>query len=308
MRMPPAVKYLLLTNIICYVLSLILPQISYYSGDRESIMNILFGLYYFGSENFAPYQIITYMFMHGGLSHMFFNMFALWMFGRVMEQAWGTKRFLIYYFICGIGAGLVQEAGQLAGIIPTYSMTIGASGAVYGILLAFGMTFPNERLFIIPIPFPIKAKYFVMFYAFIEILQGFGSHDGVAHFAHLGGMLFGLLLILYWRKQVRRQQFSNNFWTSSTSAHYYSNDAYDRGSNDSLWGKIKSIFGSDKKKTKKPKMTIHFSDEHYADHEYNAQKKRDNEAIDRILDKIRKDGYSSLTDEEKNTLFNASNK
>ena len=83
---------------------------------------------------------------------------------------------------------------------------------LHGILLAFGMTFPNERLFIIPIPFPIKAKYFVMFYAFIEILQGFGSHDGVAHFAHLGGMLFGLLLILYWRKQVRRQQFSNNFW------------------------------------------------------------------------------------------------
>jgi membrane associated rhomboid family serine protease len=192
--MPPAVKYLLLVNVICYALGLLLPQVTYVNGS-EPWLNVICGLYYFGSPNFAPYQIFTYMFMHAGLGHLFFNMFALWMFGRVMEQAWGTKRFLIYYFVCGVGAGVIQELGQVLGLIPPYSMTIGASGAVYGILLAFGMTFPNERLFIIPIPFPIKAKYFVMLYALLEVFQGLGSSDGVAHFAHLGGMLFGFVLI-----------------------------------------------------------------------------------------------------------------
>lgn len=301
--MPPAVKYLLLVNVIFYVLGLLLPQVERPYG-AEPILNVLGGLYYTGSPYFAPYQFVTYMFLHGGLSHLFFNMFALWMFGRVMEQVWGTKRFLIYYFVCGVGAGVVQELGQWVGVIPEYSMTIGASGAVYGILLAFGMTFPNERLFIIPIPFPIKAKYFVMLYAVIEIIEGFSARDGVAHFAHLGGMLFGLLLILYWRKQVKRQQFNGgNFWTSTAT---YSTDNYNKGENSGLFGKLKNMFGGGK--AKKPKMTIHYSDERVKDYEYNEQKKRDNEAIDRILDKIRKDGYASLTNEEKNILFDASNK
>lgn len=307
MRLSPAVKYLLLANVICYILGLVLPQIQYYNGS-EPLLNVICGLYYFGSPKFAPYQIFTYMFMHAGFGHLFFNMFALWMFGRVMEQAWGTKRFLIYYFVCGIGAGIVQEIGQMAGVIPQYSMTIGASGAVYGILLAFGMTFPNERLFIIPIPFPIKAKYFVMLYAALEVFQGFGSRDGVAHFAHLGGMLFGLLLILYWRKQVRKQRFrQGNFWSSSTTYTSYGTGGYDKGDDSGFFSKVKSAFGG--KKAKKPKMTVHYGgNDHSADYEYNAQKKRDNEVIDRILDKIRKDGYSNLTAEEKKILFDASNK
>lgn len=305
MKMPPAVKYLLLVNVVCYVLGLVLPQVQYVNGS-EPWLNAVCGLYYFGSPNFAPYQIFTYMFMHAGFGHLFFNMFALWMFGRVMEQAWGTKRFLIYYFICGVGAGVIQELGQLFGLISPYSMTIGASGAVYGILLAFGMTFPNERLFIIPIPFPIKAKYFVMLYALLEIFQGFGSSDGVAHFAHLGGMLFGLLLILYWRNAVSRQRYKGGYWSSPSGDSFSYESAYDKGEDSGLFSKLGRMFGG--KKKKKPKMTAHFGGGRADDYAYNEQKKRDNEEIDRILDKIRKNGYSCLTDEEKNTLFKASNR
>jgi len=171
-----------------------------------------------------PWSIITYMFMHGGFSHIFFNMFAVFMFGPILEQTWGPKRFLFYYILCGIGAGLIQEGVQYiqyvtelshyaqvnigTGVIPmeeylNMMTTVGASGAVYAILLAFGMLFPNNRLFIFPLPFPIKAKFFVIGYAAIELWSGLANSagDNVAHFAHLGGMLFGLILILYWRKK-----------------------------------------------------------------------------------------------------------
>lgn len=149
-------------------------------------------------------------------------MFAVWMFGRVLEQVWGPKRFLLYYIVCGIGAGLIQEGVQYveylttwvnydgvdtgAGVIPMAEFlnqltTVGASGAVYAILLAFGMLFPNSEMFVFPIPFPIKAKYFVLGYAVLEFLLGVSASDNVAHFAHLGGMLFGFVLIIYWRKK-----------------------------------------------------------------------------------------------------------
>jgi membrane associated rhomboid family serine protease len=165
------------------------------------------------------------MFMHGGFMHLFFNMFALYMFGRVLEMVWGPKRFLIFYMFTGVGAGIIQEIVQYlyystqlsmysgvdfgAGLIVPMAqylnmwVTVGASGAVYGILLAFAMNFPNERLFVMPFPFPIKAKYFVLIFGAIELFTGLGNSagDNVAHFAHLGGMLFGLILILYWRKK-----------------------------------------------------------------------------------------------------------
>jgi len=166
----------------------------------------IIGLHYFTSDFFQPFQLITYMFAHGGLGHIFFNMFAVFMFGRTLETVWGAKRFLIYYMITGIGAGLVQEAVwalTLADPVAiNYSVTVGASGAVFGILLAFGMLFPNAELIMIPIPIPIKAKYFVIGYGVLELFLGVASFSGdnVAHFAHLGGLLFGLILILYWKK------------------------------------------------------------------------------------------------------------
>jgi membrane associated rhomboid family serine protease len=209
---------------------------------KVDLTNIM-GLHFPGAKDFKLYQFFTYMFMHGNFAHLFFNMFAVYMFGRVLESIWGSKKFLTYYMITGIGAGLINILviwirikavemnlspdviaetyregseilrrgmnytdpirGQLNGLINM--PTVGASGAVFGILLAFGMYFPNVEMFIIPIPFPIKAKYLVIGYGAIELFAGIAnfSGDNIAHFAHLGGMLFGLILVLYWKKKDR---------------------------------------------------------------------------------------------------------
>ena len=186
------------------------------------IINVLCFLHFFLASDFNPAQLITYMFMHANFQHIFFNMFAVWMFGRTLEMVWGPKRFLFYYILCGIGAGLIQEGVQWVDYVVNLSQyervntgisiismdeylnlltTVGASGAVYAILLAFGMLFPNSEMFIFPLPMPIKAKYFVIGYAVLELVLGITGGDGIAHFAHLGGMLFGLILIIYWRKK-----------------------------------------------------------------------------------------------------------
>jgi len=218
--MPTVTKNLIIINALLFLATLVLEQ-------RFGIdLNDILGLHFFLADKFNPAQLITYMFMHGGWSHIFFNMFAVWMFGRVLEQVWGPKRFLFYYILCGVGAGVVQEIVQFihyeavlsaydsvntgSNIIPmadylNLMVTVGASGAVYAILLAFGMLFPNQQLFIIPFPFPIKAKYFVIGYAVLELYLGLSNNanDNVAHFAHLGGMIFGFILIMYWRKKNR---------------------------------------------------------------------------------------------------------
>jgi len=149
------------------------------------------------STGFGLWQLVTYGFLHGGLTHLFFNMFALYMFGLPIERLWGTRRFLIFYFVCMVGAGMVQLAvAQFSGeIYPT----IGASGAVFGLLLAFGMMYPNSRIMLLFPPIPLKAKWFVIVYGLLTLVFGVtGTMPGIAHFAHLGGMLFGLGLILYW--------------------------------------------------------------------------------------------------------------
>jgi membrane associated rhomboid family serine protease len=193
-----------------------------------------FGLFYFGSQYFEPYQFVTHIFMHGGITHLFFNMYALYMFGSALEQAWGSKRFLIYYFVTGVGAAVLHTfvnyieissfADKLLAAVDISQddanklnqrmdiPTVGASGAVYGVLLGFGMLFPNTRLILLFPPIPMKAKWFVLGYGLIELWLGFSAPGSdVAHFAHVGGMLFGLLLILYWRKEARNQQY-NNFY------------------------------------------------------------------------------------------------
>lgn len=147
--------------------------------------------------SFQLWQLISYGFLHGGLGHLFFNMFALYMFGLPIERAWGTRRFLIFYFVCMIGAGLVQLT--VAAVTGEIYPTIGASGAVFGLLLAFGMMYPNTTIMLLIPPIPMKAKYFVIGYGVLTLLFGMtGLMPGIAHFAHLGGMLFGLGLILYW--------------------------------------------------------------------------------------------------------------
>ncbi|MBR3091956.1 MAG: rhomboid family intramembrane serine protease [Bacteroidaceae bacterium] len=302
MNMPPVVKGLLLANVIMFVIDSAIPLLGW-DVDLSSVL----GLYYFQQPLFRPWQPFTYMFMHASFSHIFFNMFALWMFGRIIEQVWGAKRFLIYYIVCGLGAAFVQELCQMIGLLYAGAMTIGASGAVYGILLAFGMIFPNERLFIIPIPFPIKAKYFVMAYAVIELIEGMVSSDGVAHFAHLGGMLFGLILILYWRNKSTRHYnlgSGRNFWTENSSSSYSRNEGNYGKSDEGFFSKLKKrFFGKSD-----PDVTVRYMNDRERDYEYNMRKKADNDEIDRILDKIRQSGYASLTAEEKQRLFDASNK
>lgn len=176
-------------------------------------LNFFLGLHYWQAESFKIYQFVSYMFMHGGFIHFFFNMFALWMFGSTIERTWGAKRYLIYYFVCGLGAALVQEIVWGIGRSPValmyygdYLITVGASGAIFGILLAFGMLYPNAPLYIMFIPIPIKAKWMVIGYGIMELFAGVSqTGDNVAHFAHLGGMIFGFLLIMYWRKRDKKR-------------------------------------------------------------------------------------------------------
>ena len=227
-KLPPITKNLLIINVLCWMGTMAMAK---YGIDLHKLL----GLHFFLAPSFKIWQLITYMFLHEGFQHLFFSMFAVWMFGRIMEMQWGSKRFLWFYLICGIGAGLTQELLQFTEYQITLAslgddltpqliqrlrlymnafLTVGASGAVYGILLGYGMTFPNNQLFIIPIPFPIKAKWLVVGYIVLELALGLrnSTSDNVAHFAHLGGMLAGFLLILYWKHKERKNNHINFTW------------------------------------------------------------------------------------------------
>jgi len=163
-----------------------------------------------GYPSFYPWQMVSYSFLHGGFGHLFFNMFALWMFGVQVENSWGSRRFAIFYFVCVIGAALAQLV--VARMDSVIYPTVGASGGVFGILLAFGMMFPNQPIYIYFL-FPIKAKWLVIGYGVIELWAGItGTQAGVAHFAHLGGMLFGFLLIQYWRGRLPVRPKQKMYW------------------------------------------------------------------------------------------------
>ncbi|HGG59921.1 MAG TPA: rhomboid family intramembrane serine protease [Gammaproteobacteria bacterium] len=198
--MTPVVKALLIANGLVFLLELTSaePLIAQFALWPIAPQAQALGL----ALPFHPWQLVTYSFLHGGLMHIGFNMYALWLFGAPMERVWGSRRFLTYYFVCVIGAGLVQLT--IASIGARTGMaypTIGASGGIFGVLLAFGLTFPNQMLVLLIPPIPIRAKYFVLLYGAIELWAGVtGTEAGVAHFAHLGGMLFGYLLIRYWRE------------------------------------------------------------------------------------------------------------
>lgn len=204
---------LILINVLLFIITLIS------GGQLENIL----GLHYFANPEFRPYQLITHMFMHGGWMHILFNMYALWLFGTILERVWGPRRFLTFYMITGFGAValhvLVQAlvvyhyagtffpsmemAEQSEGIASIYfSNTVGASGAIFGVLVGFGMLFPNTELYLYFIPIPIKAKYLVIGYVGLELFLGISNHQrDVAHFAHLGGALFGFLLVKYWNRR-----------------------------------------------------------------------------------------------------------
>jgi membrane associated rhomboid family serine protease len=192
--MLPATRALILINVGVYLLELVFPN----------VMLGLFALWPLHSQLFEPWQVLTYAFLHDphNLWHIFLNMFALWMFGRALEQYWGARRFVIYYLVCVLTAALTQLVVQ--GASGVQEETLGASGGVFGVLLAFAWYFPRQRLFVIPIPVPIPAWLLVTVYGFIELFLGVtGRQQSVAHFAHLGGMLGGALCILYWRARRR---------------------------------------------------------------------------------------------------------
>ena len=211
--MPPVVKNLLLINVLMYVISVLTGNFMYEN----------FALFYFKSPFFKPFQLVTHMFMHGGFTHIVFNMYTLYIFGSVLERVWGSQKFLLYYFVTGIGAALLHlgvmylqlqgylaaaNAGDLYATTQIQSLlctpTVGASGAIYGLLLAYGMLFPNNVMQLIFPPVALKAKWFVLIFGALELLLGLSGKGGnVAHFAHLGGMIFGFFLILYWKKNNR---------------------------------------------------------------------------------------------------------
>lgn len=265
MRMTPAVKNLLIINVLMFAAAYV------FSNSLSMNLNDLLGLHYVTAPSFGIWQFVSFIFMHSGVSHIFFNMFALWMFGTLIEETLGTKRFITYYLICGIGSGIIQQIALTVDMAPTLSaidnilnhwdpdafkelfatqiipvshecvslmnkfaheyneligsspeaaasaartflmtyqdlyvdahVTVGASGAVYGILLATGMMFPNMPMYIMFIPIPIKAKWVVIGYGVIELLQGteLMGYDNVAHWAHLGGMIFGIIVLKMWR-------------------------------------------------------------------------------------------------------------
>lgn len=197
---PPVVKNILLINVLLLLVTSLLGgpgQLGYKVIEYGALFPL-------SSRGFHLYQLVSYMFLHADFTHLFFNMFAVWMFGRILEQQMGSKNFLTFYMVCGVGAGIIQLiVNHFTGAM---AITVGASGAVFGLLLAFGMMFPNSVIMLIIPPIPIKAKYFVIFYGLIELGAGVrglsgGVIDNVAHFAHLGGMLWGFLLLYYWKKK-----------------------------------------------------------------------------------------------------------
>lgn len=223
---PTVTKNILVITVIAFLATNLLQS-------KVDLIRIL-GLHYFLASDFKPYQFVTYIFMHGSFMHIFFNMLAVFMFGAVLENVWGPKRFLIFYIFTGLGAALAQLAVYYFQITPRLEyvqtllsqatsyqeqsqileakkeflnayVVVGASGSLFGLLIAFGIMFPNAELMMLFLPIPIKAKYFVAIYGAIELFSGLANNpeDNVAHFAHLGGMLFGFILTMIWRRKYR---------------------------------------------------------------------------------------------------------
>ena len=275
---PPITRYLIIANVAVFFICLLFEPLHYFFIAKGALYPVFYnanGTLHFNTL-FMPWQLVTYMFLHADFSHIFFNMFSLWMFGRIIERRLGTNRFLVFYFVCGIGAGLCQILMQLFTADSPFAATIGASGACYGILLAFGLLYPNQRIFLLIPPIPIKAKWLVIGYAILEAYLAFNTNSNIAHLAHLGGMLFGLLCLYHWR----------------------------------LWRDFKGLFHF----RRRPKMKVYKSSQDSRSANQSAQDAAANSPtpprspeeqarIDAILEKVRRSGYASLTADEKRILF-----
>ncbi len=275
---PPVIKALLISNTAIFLFTGFFGLFRFHGNSFGDIITAVLPLYPL-SEGFKVWQLFTYMFLHAGFMHLLFNMFALWMFGMELENTWGSKKFFTYYMICGIGAGLsTLIIGPLFG---PAGPTVGASGAIYGVLIAFGMMFPDRPIFVYFL-LPIRARYFVLIYIGLELYAGItGTTDGIAHFAHLGGAAVGLVYMLIDQRRIPFQNFfektRNRFATAEPVGRY------------------------------SPNEKVHVSDAKYFD-VHDDEDRVSQERIDEILDKISQNGYQSLTEQEKKILFEASKK
>ena len=275
---PPVIKMLLLSNAAVFVGMMFFG--SFHIGDLyfEQMFYHAFALWPLGA-GFGFWQLFSYMFLHSGFTHILFNMLALWMFGMELEHAWGSRRFLIYYLLCGFGGGLANLL--IAPMFTSVGPTVGASGAIYGVLLAFGMTFPERPIFVYFL-LPIKAKYFVFLYMAMEIFS-VGSMDGVAHFAHLGGALVGFIYLVANGMAFRPRTFGEP----------------------TIFSRMSHFGGSHRQET----YTDVSDAKIYDIREHQRKEAEQTQAqIDQILDKISRNGYQSLSEEEKKILFEASKK
>lgn len=292
---PPVIKYLLISNVLIFLLqAFFLDFLKAGSVNIGEVFIKNFAMFTIDSPFFRPWQVFTYMFLHGSFSHLFFNMFALWMFGLELENLWGSKTFLIFYTVCGVGAGIANLfLAPLFTTIPPNVPTVGASGSIYGVLIAFGYLFPDRHIYIYFLV-PIKAKYLVMFYIALEVFAVVSqSQTGIAHIAHLGGGVVGFFFVYFMKKRNLKGLFRT-----------YKDDT-------------SSVFGGRKKeeeyKPPEPEKKVYdakyeeFSKKDY-ENDIRQQEREAQEKIDAILDKLSEKGYQSLTEEEKHILFQESKK
>jgi len=290
---PPVIKNLLIINGVVFFIQLLMDNFTFsgypawYLLNKWFALNPISGVNAAGEPfNFQVWQLITYQFMHGGFTHILFNMFALWMFGSSIEDVFGSKKFLIFYLLAGVSAGLLHLfVSPLLGGAP--AVTIGASGSIYGVLIAYALFFPDNLIFLYFL-IPVKAKYLIGFLVVIEFLAVDSASSGVAHLAHLGGALFGFLYIMFDKNSYvsLKNLFNRNFYYKSKPKRDIFTNPFNRSS----------------------QTDNDVQDANYYDINKKDEYEVSQEEIDKILDKISQSGYQNLTDREKKILFQASKK
>lgn len=296
---PPFIRFLLIANVVVFVVeNLFLAGLTYGGTRLDTLMMQWFALMPIDS-GFLPWQLVSYQFMHGSIGHLFFNMLALWMFGMELEHLWGTRRFATYYLLSGIAAGATHILiNTLMG--GPGAPTVGASGSIMGVLLAFGLTFPTRPVMMFPIFFPIPARIFVMLYAGLDLVMGImNTNDGVAHFAHLGGALGGWLLLRFGAPLFRLVDDQSGAMPRGLRDE----DAIDVEYRDVPRQRVRYDYQNETTTAPPPPAAPRTvtPTRFVVDGEAITQ-----EAIDEILDKISQAGYHSLTEHEKRILFEVS--
>ncbi len=294
---PPFIKFLLFANVAVFVLENLFLSGLTYGGTRLDLLLMQWFALMPIDSGFLPWQLVSYQFMHGSIGHLFFNMLALWMFGMELENLWGTRRFAMYYVLSGIAAGATHIVVSMLMGGPG-APTVGASGSIMGVLLAFGLTFPTRPVMMFPIFFPIPARIFVLLYAGLDLVMGLmNTNDGVAHFAHLGGALGGWLLLRFGAPLVRLADGRAN----SMPRGLTDEDAIDVQYRDIPRERVRYNYPSQTATVPPPPVRTSTPTKFVVDGESITQ-----ETIDDILDKISQAGYHSLTEHEKRILFEVS--